>query len=40
MFAFRDAEWDAMNYELGADIHTMLPGQSERVFRPIEAYFK
>ena len=39
-FAFRDAEWDAMNYELGTDIQTMLPGQRSALFDRLTRYFK
>jgi Cellulase (glycosyl hydrolase family 5)/Glycosyl transferase family 2 len=39
-FAFRDAEWDAMNYELGTDIQTMLPGQGSAFFDRLTRYFK
>ena len=39
-FAFRDAEWDAMNYELGTDIQTMLPGQGSALFDRMTRYFK
>jgi glycosyltransferase involved in cell wall biosynthesis len=39
-FAFRDAEWDAMNYELGTDIHTMLPGRGSELFDRLKRYFK
>ena len=39
-FAFRDAEWDAMNYELGTDIQTMLPGQRSALFDRLTCYFK
>jgi hypothetical protein len=39
-FAFRDAEWDAMNYELGTDIQTMLPGQGSALFDRLARYFK
>lgn len=39
-FAFRDAEWDAMNYELGTDIQTMLPGQGSALFDRLKRYFK
>jgi|GEM_PF-1435003 len=39
-FAFRDAEWDAMDYELGTDIQTMLPGQGSGLFERLTRYFK
>jgi glycosyltransferase involved in cell wall biosynthesis len=39
-FAFRDAEWDAMNYELGTDIQTMLLGQRSALFDRLTRYFK
>jgi glycosyltransferase involved in cell wall biosynthesis len=40
VFAFRDSEWDAMNYELGTDPQNMLPtGQSE-FFTCLKSYFK
>jgi hypothetical protein len=39
-FAFRDAEWDAMNYELGTDIQTMLPGRGSALFDRLTRYFK
>jgi hypothetical protein len=39
-FSFRDAEWDAMNYELGTDIQTMLPGQGSELFDRLKRYFK
>jgi hypothetical protein len=39
-FAFRDAEWDAMNYELGTDIQTMLPGRGGDLFDRLKRYFK
>ena len=39
-FAFRDAEWDAMNYELGTDIQTMLPGRRSALFDRLTRYFK
>jgi glycosyltransferase involved in cell wall biosynthesis len=40
VFAFRDAEWDAMDYELGTDIQTMLPGQKSALFGRLMRYFK
>jgi glycosyltransferase involved in cell wall biosynthesis len=40
IFAFRDAEWDAMNYELGRDLQTMLPGQPSEFFSRLKSYFK
>jgi glycosyltransferase involved in cell wall biosynthesis len=40
VFAFRDAEWDAMNYELGADLHNMLPGTTSEFFARLKAHFK
>jgi glycosyltransferase involved in cell wall biosynthesis len=39
-FAFRDAEWDAMNYELGTDLHNMLPGKTSEFFARLKSYFK
>jgi hypothetical protein len=39
-FAFRDAEWDAMNYELGADLHDMLPGKTSEFFARLKSHFK
>jgi glycosyltransferase involved in cell wall biosynthesis len=40
VFAFRDAEWDAMNYELGADLHNMLPGTTSEFFTRLKSHFK
>jgi hypothetical protein len=39
-FAFRDAEWDAMNYELGADLQNMLPGKTSELFARLKSHFK
>ena len=39
-FAFRDTEWDAMNYELGADLHNMLPGKTSEFFARLKSHFK
>ena len=40
IFAFRDAQWDAMNYELGKDLQSMLPGQPSELFSRLKYYFK
>jgi glycosyltransferase involved in cell wall biosynthesis len=40
VFAFRDTEWDAMNYELGTDIMNMLPGKGSTLFDRLTRYFK
>jgi glycosyltransferase involved in cell wall biosynthesis len=40
IFAFRDGEWDAMNYELGMDLQSMLPGQPSEFFSRLKSYFK
>lgn len=40
LFAFRDDEWDAMNYELGADMQDMLLAQETEFFARLKAYFK
>lgn len=40
VFAFRDDEWDAMNYELGTDIQNMLPANETEFFARLKAYFK
>jgi len=39
-FAFRDAEWDAMNYELDTDLRTMLPGGTSGFFSRLKPYFR
>ena len=40
MFAFRDAEWDAMNYELGTDLQNMFPIEVGEFFTRLKSYFK
>ena len=40
VFAFRDAEWDAMNYELGTDLQNMFPIEVGEFFTRLKSYFK
>jgi hypothetical protein len=40
IYAFRDEEWDAMNYELGTDIKNMFPTESNELFARLKTYFK
>jgi len=40
VFAFRDPEWDAMDYELGADMQDMFPTQASKFFARLRSYFK
>jgi glycosyltransferase involved in cell wall biosynthesis len=40
VFAFRDAEWDAMNYELGNELQNMLPTEGSEFFARLKSYFK
>jgi glycosyltransferase involved in cell wall biosynthesis len=40
VFAFRDAEWDAMNYELGTELQNMLPTEESEFFARLKSYFK
>jgi Cellulase (glycosyl hydrolase family 5)/Glycosyl transferase family 2 len=40
LFAFRDAEWDAMNYELGVDLRSMFPTGASEFFTRLKSYFK
>jgi glycosyltransferase involved in cell wall biosynthesis len=40
VFAFRDAEWDAMNYELGTDLQNMFPTEASEFFARLKPYFK
>jgi len=40
IYAFRDEEWDAMNYELGTDIRNMFPVESNELFMHLRSYFK
>ena len=40
MFAFRDTEWDAMNYELGDELQKMLPTEKSEFFARLKSYFK
>jgi glycosyltransferase involved in cell wall biosynthesis len=39
-FAFRDPEWDAMDYELGTDMQNMFPTQASELFARLKSYFK
>jgi hypothetical protein len=39
-FAFRDAKWDAMNDELGADLHNMRPGKTSEFFARLKGHFQ
>jgi glycosyltransferase involved in cell wall biosynthesis len=40
IYAFRDEEWDAMNYELGTDIKNMFPTESNELFARLKTYFR
>jgi hypothetical protein len=40
VFAFRDDEWDAMNYELGTDLQNMFPTKETEFFARLKSYFK
>jgi len=40
LFAFRDSEWDAMNYELGTDLQNMFPTEASEFFACLKSYFK
>ncbi len=40
VFAFRDAEWDAMNYELGNELQNMLNTEGSEFFARLKSYFK
>ena len=40
VFAFRDTEWDAMNYELGNKLQNMLPTEVSEFFVRLKSYFK
>jgi hypothetical protein len=40
VFSFRDAEWDAMNYELGHELQKMLPTEESEFFAHLKSYFK
>jgi len=40
VFAFRDNEWDAMNYELGTDLANMFPTRETEFFVRLKSYFK
>ena len=40
VFAFRDTEWDAMNYELGNELQNMLPTEASEFFVRLKSYFK
>jgi hypothetical protein len=40
VFAFRDAEWDAMNYELDTDLQNMFPIEVGELFTRLKSYFK
>ena len=40
VFAFRDPEWDAMNYELGVDLQSMFPTEASEFFVRLKSYFK
>jgi cellulase (glycosyl hydrolase family 5)/glycosyl transferase family 2 len=40
VFAFRDPEWDAMNYELGTDLQNMFPTEASEFFARLKSYFK
>ena len=40
VFAFRDAEWDAMNYELGTKLQHMLPTGESEFFARMKSYFR
>lgn len=40
VFSFRDAEWDAMNYELGTELGNMLPTDVSDFFTRLKSYFK
>jgi len=40
VFAFRDPEWDAMNYELGTDMQNMFPIEASEFFTRLKSYFK
>jgi glycosyltransferase involved in cell wall biosynthesis len=39
VFAFRDEEWDAMNYELGTDVRNMLIPEGNKLFDLLSANF-
>ncbi len=40
IYAFRDEEWDAMDYELGTDINNMFPTESNELFARLQTYFR
>jgi hypothetical protein len=40
IFAFRDPEWDAMNYELGTDLDNMFVTEVSEFFARLKSYFK
>jgi glycosyltransferase involved in cell wall biosynthesis len=40
IYAFRDEEWDAMDYELGTDIRNMFPTESNELFARLKTYFR
>jgi hypothetical protein len=40
IYAFRDEEWDAMDYELGTDIKNMFPTESNELFARLKTYFR
>jgi glycosyltransferase involved in cell wall biosynthesis len=40
IYAFRDEEWDAMDYELGPDINSMFPTESNELFARLRTYFR
>jgi hypothetical protein len=40
IFAFRDNEWDAMNYELGTDLQNMLLTKESEFFVRLKSYFR
>jgi hypothetical protein len=40
IYAFRDTEWDAMDYELGTDINNMFPTESSELFARLKTYFR
>jgi glycosyltransferase involved in cell wall biosynthesis len=40
IYAFRDTEWDAMDYELGTDINNMFPLESSELFGRLKTYFR
>jgi len=40
IYAFRDEEWDAMDYELGTDVKNMFPTESNELFARLKTYFR